>query len=44
MRWRVPRYAPTGEVSAGPSLDRNDGGNSTGRDQTTTPLGRGILH
>ena len=37
---REPRYAPTGVVSAGPSLDRHDGGNSTGRDQTTTPIGR----
>jgi len=27
--------APTGVVSAGPSFDRNDGGNSTGHDQPT---------
>ena len=41
---QVPRYVPTGEVCAGPSLDRNDGGNSTGRDQTTTPIGRVKTH
>jgi hypothetical protein len=44
MSWRVPRHTPTGEISAGETVDQNDGGNSTGPVKANTPVGRGILH